>query len=452
MPFKSIDDAKKAKFPVMVDGINLDLTGINNLAKIFDAIKAKGNVDSPMAVAIDSFKKVHKLENNKWTRKTQKFAKTFSTDKDILSVGTWNSMQGEVTFTREDLQEIADNLSILIEGDPEFKNGVPLKINLFKNTNPESTRHGGQPSFGWIKELKVKGEKLFAKITNIPKLIKEMIENKQYREVSSEIGFNKLVGNERLRKVLKGVALLGVELPAVDNLDEFTQFYSLNTDESESSMSFTVEKNNKNKKKEGEPMPDDTKELEAKNKKLEEENAKLKKDNETLGTDNKKLETEKKESDTKLSKTVSEERSKEIKTFVKEKIKEGKILPANEDSSVSILESLSDEKTIDFAKDGKTEKVSARELRQQEIEASPNVVEFAEKLRKQKTGEKGTDLAEETKSFKKNDENEESENSQKADFITKERIKKFKKDNIGKEAPAYEVIYNQVCLDYPELV
>jgi len=380
-------------------------------------------------------------------------SRTFSTDKDILSTGTWNSMQGKVTFTKEDLQEIADNISILVENDPEFKNGIPLKINLFKNTNPENTRHGGQPSFGWIKELKVKGEKLFAKITNIPKLIKEMIENKQYREVSSEIGFNRLVGNERLRKFLKGVALLGVELPAVENLNEFEQFYSLNTEEDETSLSLTVETNTKTIPEEEEEEEEmDLKELEQKLAKLQKDFDTMKEENATLKKENEKIKNEKKEADEKLAKSTSDKRSEEIKTFVKERVKEGKILPANEASTVSILESLSDEKTVDFSKDGKTEKVSPRELRQQEIEASPNVVEFSEKLKKEKEGEAGKDLAEETKSFKKQDEDEfGSEKDQKAHHIVLERTKKFKKDNPDKDVPEYEGMLNQVYIDYPEL-
>jgi len=379
--------------------------------------------------------------------------RTFSTDKDILSVGTWNSMQGKVTFTKEDLQEIADNLDTLITEDPEYKNGVPLKINLFKNTNPENTRHGGQPSFGWIKKLKVKGEKLFAKITDIPRLIKEMIENKQYREVSAEVGFNRLVGNERLRKFLKGVALLGVELPAVENLDEFEQFYRLNADESESSMSLTVETNSQNNPEPEEEEDMDAKELEAKNKKLEEENAQLKKDNEDAKAKETKATKEKAEADEKLSKSETAKRSEEIKTFVKEKIKEGKILPANEESSISILESLSDEKTIDFSKEGKDIKVSARELRQIEIEGSPNVVEFSEKLRKEKEAEEGKDMGEELKNFKRNEDTTELESDQKVHHIVTGRIAKFQKENIGKDVktPEYTEVLNQVLKDYPEL-
>lgn len=373
-----------------------------------------------------------------------KFTRTFSTIKDILSVGTW---QG-IPFEKKDLDNMVVNFDILKRGDPDFENGVPLKIDLFKNVRPDGYYHGGEPTFGMITDLVRTGEKLFAKITNIPKLVKDMIENKQYKSVSAEVQFNKEFGNERLSPVLRGLALLGVELPEVNTLEEFQQFYTRNNSGDEDIKSFTVEETKK-QSQEDLDMPE-IKELEKRIGTLEKglkDSIELCK---TLEKDNKELKNKKKESDDALSKFTTGKRTEGIKSFVKEKVKEGKVLPANEESTVNILSSLSDEKTVKFSKDNKEEMISPRELRMSEIEASPDVVKFDEQLKKSKES-KGSKLEEELVNFKKDEDSDEEENDQKTHFIVTNRIAKFKKDNVDKDEPSYTDVLNQVYIDYPNL-
>jgi hypothetical protein len=66
MPYKSIEDAKKAKFPTTIDGAPLTLAQINQLAKVYDAVKKAGSADEPMAVSITQFKKSHKKSDGSW--------------------------------------------------------------------------------------------------------------------------------------------------------------------------------------------------------------------------------------------------------------------------------------------------------------------------------------------------------------------------------------------------
>jgi len=66
MPYKSIDDAKKAKFPTTIDGASLSLAQINQLTKVYDAIKKSGGAEEPMAAAIAQFKKSHKKDGESW--------------------------------------------------------------------------------------------------------------------------------------------------------------------------------------------------------------------------------------------------------------------------------------------------------------------------------------------------------------------------------------------------
>ena len=68
MPYDSIEDAKKAGFPTSAEEIDLTLAQINHLARIYDAIKKVGNVESAFAVAWVAWKKAYKKEGDKWVR------------------------------------------------------------------------------------------------------------------------------------------------------------------------------------------------------------------------------------------------------------------------------------------------------------------------------------------------------------------------------------------------
>lgn len=158
---------------------------------------------------------------------------TFSTKKDIFSVGKWNGDE----YTEQDIDEMIANFERLSSEDANFK--VPLKVDFFKDTKEK--HHGGQPAVGWITKLSKEGKKLYAHIENIPKTIKELIDTKAYRQVSAEVTWNMKVGQERLRRVLTGVALLGVEIPGVSNLDEFSALYHKELEQDEELKSYITE-------------------------------------------------------------------------------------------------------------------------------------------------------------------------------------------------------------------
>ena len=123
--------------------------------------------------------------NEKMTKHTKE---TFSTVKDIFSVGTWNGDE----YTEADIDEMIKNFELLSR-EQNYK--VPLKVDFFKDTKKNA--HGGQPAVGWITKLRKEGKKLFAQIDNIPKTVKELIDTKAYRQVSAEIIWNMKKGEER---------------------------------------------------------------------------------------------------------------------------------------------------------------------------------------------------------------------------------------------------------------
>jgi hypothetical protein len=85
----------------------------------------------------------------------------------------------------------------------------------------------GSPALGYIERLYRKGNKLLADIGSIPRKFYELIKAGSYRRVSAEVYWNyKDEKTGRLfPKVLKAVAFLGAEIPAVTNLDAVTGLY-----------------------------------------------------------------------------------------------------------------------------------------------------------------------------------------------------------------------------------
>jgi len=71
---------------------------------------------------------------------------------------------------------------------------------------------------GFATNLTVKGKKLLADFVNIPDDIFEKIKEQRFDRVSSEIIWDLVRNKKVFRRVLSGVALLGVEIPAVADL------------------------------------------------------------------------------------------------------------------------------------------------------------------------------------------------------------------------------------------
>ena len=281
---------------------------------------------------------------------------TFSTTKDIFAVGTWNGDP----YTIADLDDMVKNFNDLKDKD-NFR--VPLKIDLFKGTKPEGQRHGGQPAFGWITDLKRIGGKLFANIENIPKTVKELIDSKAYRQVSSEIIWNFKKGGETLKRVLAGVALLGVEMSGVSNLEEFGKLYSLDYEDNELFRSYIVEET-KSQKIEEEDI-NMSKELEAKvltleaqvkeyTSKVSERDEQIKTLTAKVNESTKLIETKDKE----ISDGIASRKESEIKSFIDSKVKEGKLLPKDVAFYTSQLMDASTTKMVKFTENDKEVEVS----------------------------------------------------------------------------------------------
>ncbi len=138
---------------------------------------------------------------------------------EIFSVGNWNGDD----YTLEDLNH-------MVTAFDENKNGSPPHLKLGHDPKQALLQKDGLPAAGWIDKLYVTGEKLRADFIYIPKKVYELIENKAYRKVSSEIMWNAKVNGKVYKRMLAAVALLGANTPGVSNLSDILAMYQQGDD------------------------------------------------------------------------------------------------------------------------------------------------------------------------------------------------------------------------------
>ena len=128
---------------------------------------------------------------------------------ELFSAGTWN---GDA-YSEADLDAMVSAFHSL---------GVrpPVKLG-----HDEAQRWFGQrdgaPALGWVANLRRFGKKLVGDLVDIPDALHGMIESKRYRTKSAEVYWNYKDGEGRIwPRVLRAVALLGADLPAVEGLQD----------------------------------------------------------------------------------------------------------------------------------------------------------------------------------------------------------------------------------------
>ena len=134
---------------------------------------------------------------------------------EIFSVGTWNGDE----YSIEDLQG-------MVQAFEKHKTTVRPFLKLGHDEDQTLLQKDGYPAAGWIDRLYIAGEKLVADFSSIPKTIYQLITNKAYRNVSSEIYCNVNIGEESHKYMLGAVALLGADTPGVMNLSDILGMYT----------------------------------------------------------------------------------------------------------------------------------------------------------------------------------------------------------------------------------
>jgi hypothetical protein len=135
---------------------------------------------------------------------------------EIFAAGVWNG----------DRYEVADLDQMIIAFEETSRVFKPF-LKLGHDEGQKIIQKDGLPAAGWIDKVYRIGDKLLADFADIPSKIYDLIKNKAYRKVSSEIYWNMEVLDKKYPYLLGAVSLLGADTPAVTCLNDILAFYGL---------------------------------------------------------------------------------------------------------------------------------------------------------------------------------------------------------------------------------
>jgi hypothetical protein len=138
-------------------------------------------------------------------------------DVEIFESGKWN---GD-SYSDQDLDDIVAAFN-------EIGGKLKPYIKLGHDKGQALLQKDGYPSAGWITGLRRISGKLVADLKEVPEKIYKLIQSKAYGRISSEIYWNFKEDGKTYRRVLKAIALLGGDTPAVTSLDDFINLYTDN--------------------------------------------------------------------------------------------------------------------------------------------------------------------------------------------------------------------------------
>lgn len=258
---------------------------------------------------------------------------------EIFSTGVWNGDK----YSEKDLDAMIKNFD-------EVGFEPPVKLG---HNEEQSELQDGQPALGYISKIYKVGSKLVADFKELPKKVYEAVKRGNYKRVSSEIYWNYKANGSTFNRVLKAVALLGADIPAVTNLESITGLYS-NMGTGEIKYHYNG--------KESEIMEENHDKVSIE--KYEDEISQLRKEKEEVM---KEYQAHKDE----IKKTNIASYMDSLKT-------EGKILPVQYKEVEALLSTATEEKVFSYSKDEKEINLSQFELVKSILDNMPKVVEFAE--------------------------------------------------------------------------
>ena len=348
------EEAKADGLPLEVNGVELSIEQLNAMSDIaqFSAL--------PVELANDT--QVETLP----TRTVKNV--------EIFDEGTWNGR----TFTSQHISNlISDTNASHDRVKPFLKLGHKSKLN--------ASLGKGNPALGWSGPLRRVGSKVVADFHHVPLLVANLIKAKAYRRPSVELipDYTKPDGRVA-RWVMKAVALLGAETPAVESLNDIPTLYQASLEqpyEDAFGVCFVREEEgeadvpNEPKDKQNETTPQVS----------VEEFASLKVAKETAEADAQAAREEQKEQ----AKALAAANARELKTtaasFVKDNIT--KITPAFTEHAVCVFCALDDEKVETFSRktkdqDGNEVEVkkdlTLRGMFREWVENLPEAMQFSE--------------------------------------------------------------------------
>lgn len=135
---------------------------------------------------------------------------------ELVKTGRWNGLRGPVELTTQDLED-----ALAASRDPEVDHAV-VKLG---HVDP---RFDGQPAAGWVQNLRLSEDKatLLGDLVDMPQQLAGMLSD-AYRRRSAELRRGVTTPSGRTYgTVLSGLALLGVQAPAVKGLSDVLAQYA----------------------------------------------------------------------------------------------------------------------------------------------------------------------------------------------------------------------------------
>lgn len=137
---------------------------------------------------------------------------------EIFAEGNWNGDK----YTGDDLQAIVDSF-----GHVGFEPTVKAGHADGQDDEAQARRVFGAPALGYVSRVYRQGKKLLADIKQVPRRFAELIRTGAYKRISSEIFWNYRDDStgRTYPRVLKSIAFLGAEIPALTNLAAVESLY-----------------------------------------------------------------------------------------------------------------------------------------------------------------------------------------------------------------------------------
>lgn len=142
---------------------------------------------------------------------------------EVFAAGEWTDSAGDTyKWTTDDLDAMVqaynddDNPRVSLKvghTSDSFNSKVAEALGIPLDVATGDQDGQGQIALGYVSSLSVEGDKIIADFEGVPEAIADLIEGGQFNAVSSEIDLS-----HDGSKILSGVALLGVEEPAVKSL------------------------------------------------------------------------------------------------------------------------------------------------------------------------------------------------------------------------------------------
>ena len=258
---------------------------------------------------------------------------------EIFSTGVWNGDK----YSRKDLQAMIANFD---------KTGFEPPLKLGHNEEQPEMKDG-EPALGYVDKIYMNGNKLLADFKELPKKVYEAMKRGNYKRVSSEIYWNYKNNGSVLDRVLKAVALLGSEIPAVTNLEAIEGLYSKDTGTGEVKKHYTG--------KESELMETD-----------------ITKEYQELQSRNKALEEQCQKANAELDEMKSKQKDARISKFVSEQKEAGRILPSFENEITALLSSATERKVYSYTQEENKVELSQMDLVEKIVSSLPELINFAE--------------------------------------------------------------------------